>query len=174
MQTKINTTIKKHHLVMCSNMIVKKDNKFLIIKRSLNKKIDPGFYHFSGGKVDINEEPLCAAKRELFEEAGIKVKDIRIEAVVTELSPYYKGENWLIFYFSGNYKNGKIKTSPEGEFIWMTKKEILDQKQKFIPSVRVIIDYLLDINMGTVFASFKHYSKKNDVGIKNLHICTCN
>jgi len=170
MQT-INNPINIHKIVMCANMIVKKGDKFLVLKRSLNKKIDPGKLHFSGGKVDPNEEPLCAAQRELFEETGLKVDNIRLEAVITELSPYQHGENWLVFYFSGIYKSGKLKESPEGEFLWLNKKEIIDQRQNLIPSVRVIIDYILDINQGTVFASFIHDGLEKVIS-KDFQICS--
>lgn len=170
MQT-INNPINIHNIVMCANMIVKKDDKFLVLKRSLKKHLDPGKLHFSGGKVDPNEEPLCAAKRELFEETGLEVDNIRLEAVITELSPYHQGENWLVFYFSGNYKSGKLKKSPEGEFFWLNKKEIIDQRQNLIPAVRVIVDYILDINQGTVFASFVHDGLEK-VTTKDFQICS--
>jgi len=99
------------------------------------------------------------------------VDNIRLEAVITELSPYHENENWLIFYFSGTYKSGEVAKSPEGEFLWLNKKEIIDQRQNLIPSVRVIIDYILDINQGTVFASFTHDGLDN-VKTKDFQICS--
>ena len=54
--------------------------------------------HPIGGKVDPDENPYIAAERELLEEAGIKVKNIKLEAVVLELKPVKnEDENWLIF-----------------------------------------------------------------------------
>ncbi len=67
---KINSEINTHNIVMCANMFVHNDGKILVLKRSENKKIAPGYFHPAGGKVDPNEEPLQAAKRELLEEAG--------------------------------------------------------------------------------------------------------
>ena len=141
----INSDPSIHNLVICANMFVKKDEHVLMIKRSLEKVYLPGYIQPIGGKVEINEEPLQAAKRELQEEAGIEVQNIRLEAVVTEVfldkSEKYKC-NWLIFHFSGEYvKKDVINTNTEeGELIWITKQDI--KKYKCLQQVKTIFEQL--------------------------------
>lgn len=49
-------------------------NQVLIAKRP-EHWLGGGFWEFPGGKVEINEEPVAALKRELMEEVGITVLD---------------------------------------------------------------------------------------------------
>ena len=123
-----------------------------MLKRSDQKKYAAGVVHPIGGKVDKDENPLMAAEREVREEAGIKVKNVRLEAVILEINPPDDKEsncNWLIFHFSADYNLGELKTTEEGELILMTAEEI--KQQKLFPSVREAIDYILDPGKGTVF-----------------------
>lgn len=167
---KINSHINTHNIVMCANMFVRKDGKILVLKRSQQKKIAPGYFHPAGGKVDPNEEPLQAAKRELMEEAGISVKNIKLEAIITEIEPHNPGENWLIFHFSGDYEDGEVKETPEGEFMWLTKDELVNSENLF-PSVKELIKYIVDETKGTAFASFVYTNCKDDTAaLKDLEI----
>lgn len=150
-----------HELVICANIFVRKDGKFLMLKRSPKKKYAPGVVHPVGGKVDLNEDPYTAAVRELWEEAGVKVKNMRLEAVLTELKPIPdEPYNWMIFYFSGGYDSGELKKTEEGELVWLTAEEIT--KQKLFPSLRAVIDTILNPQEGTIFARLE-YNDKNEI-----------
>jgi len=52
------------------------DGKYLLGKR-LNSQTWPGWWEFPGGKLERNENPLEALKREIFEELGIVVNKYR-------------------------------------------------------------------------------------------------
>lgn len=113
------------------------------IQKYNQKKWLPGYVHPIGGKVDVDEDPYRAAQRELLEEAGITVSNMRLEAVVNEIKPTInKQENRLIFHFSGDYNGQKILACEEGEFIRLTKEEIL--QRKLFVSVSGIIKEILD------------------------------
>lgn len=159
----INQNPHIHEIVICANIFVRKDGKYLMLRRSPLKKYAPGVVHPVGGKVDPNEDPFSAAQRELWEEAGIFVKDMKLEAVLTEITPH-EGEpyNWVIFHFSADYASGEVKQTEEGELIWLTAEEIL--QQKLFPSLRTVIKNILDPNDGTVFArlEYKDFKEIND------------
>ncbi len=57
------------------DIIVVKDNKILLIKRANNPFKD--MWAFPGGFMDMDEELETAAKRELIEETGIEVDNIK-------------------------------------------------------------------------------------------------
>jgi 8-oxo-dGTP diphosphatase len=168
----INSTENTHDIVISANMFVRRDGKYLVIRRSTLKKTLPNHVHSIGGKADLDEEPMHAAIRELYEEAGLRVKDIRCEAVVTEVwpkdhtSPY--PTNWQIFYFSGEYTDGEITQTEEGELIWLTQEELM--REKIFPSVKKILPYILDNYNGTVFARFRYTS---DMEIVDENILRC-
>lgn len=48
----INQEPNIHKLVICANIFVRKDGKYLLLKRSPKKKFAPGVVHPFGGKLD--------------------------------------------------------------------------------------------------------------------------
>lgn len=158
----INNDPDIHQNVICANIFVRKDDKYMLIRRSPLKKWLPNTLHPIGGKVELNENPHIAARREVWEEAGIKVKNMKLEAVILEISPV-KGDptNWLIFHFTADYESGEVKQSEEGIFEWHTVEEI--KKDKLFPSVRATIDHILNKNDGTVFATIKYDDEKQNI-----------
>lgn len=57
--------------VVCG--IISRNNKVLICKRKTEKSLG-GFWEFPGGKIESNEPPKGALKRELLEELGMEVE----------------------------------------------------------------------------------------------------
>lgn len=167
----VNSEANLHTIVICANLFVRKDGKYLVIKRSSLKSDLPNFLHAVGGKVAPSEDPMAAAERELLEEAGIRAKHIRLEAVVTEvLSPdddRYKN-NWMIFFFSGDYDSGDIQETEEGELLWLSPEDIVNGK--LFPSLGEIIDHVLDPEVGTVFARFV-YAKNRTIVDRQINVC---
>ena len=158
----INTEPHIHKLVMCANVFIRKDGKWLMLKRSEQKQFAPGYFHTVGGKVDPDEDPYTAAIREVKEEAGIMVKNMRLEAVTLEAArfPERPDENWLCFYFSADYDSGEIIQTEEGELVLIDGKDILNQN--LIPSIRAIIHHILNPKDGTVFLKMR-YDEKGDM-----------
>ncbi len=166
----INNEPHIHQQIICTNVFVRKDNKYLILKRSEQKKYAPGVYHPVGGKVDPNENPYTTAEREVSEEAGIKIKDLRLEAVLLEISPVRdEPYNWLVFHFSADYDSGDVIKTEEGELMWLTKEEILSKE--LFPSVRPVIRHILDEEKGTVFATFEYDENKEKIIKSQIDLC---
>ncbi|HEU4966498.1 MAG TPA: NUDIX domain-containing protein [Candidatus Saccharimonadales bacterium] len=149
----VNTDPDIHNLIMAANMFVKRDGKLLVIKRSLHKTYMPGFVQPVGGKVDINEGPLQAAERELLEEAGLRIKNIRLEAVSTDV--HQDGiNNWQAFYFSGDYVGGEAHVSiDEGELLWLTPEEI--KREKVLDSIQRIVDNIYSADHAALFVNYR-------------------
>jgi 8-oxo-dGTP diphosphatase len=57
--------------------IVTKGNKFLVERRRWNETIDPGIVCLPAGHVEPNEGLEDALKREMMEELGIKVNEMK-------------------------------------------------------------------------------------------------
>ena len=55
------------------------DGSFLLTKRDMRKDVYPGYWEASaGGSALMGEEPLEAAKRELFEETGLSALNMKL------------------------------------------------------------------------------------------------
>jgi 8-oxo-dGTP diphosphatase len=151
----ITTEPDIHQLVICANVFIRRDDKYLVLRRSPQKRFAPNVVHLVGGKVDLDEDPYMAAVREVQEEAGITVKNVRLEAVINELVPQPDHNyNWLIFHFSADYASGEVQHTEEGELVWLTADEI--KMEKLFQSVRPLIGNILDPEIGTTFATFEY------------------
>ena len=125
---------KAHYLV--ATAIVLKDGKYLIAKRAPSEKAFPNQWTVPGGKLELNDykdKPKDAGsfwydvleslvKREVLEEAGIKIKNIRY---LTSLA-YIRSDSIpsLIISLYADYDSGEIKLCPDlTEHAWVTLKE---------------------------------------------------
>lgn len=157
-----------HQLIICANTLVKKDDKYILMRRSSSKKFAPDVVVPFGGKVDLNEDPLDAAVRELKEETGMEVKNMRLNAVITEIQndPQMLG-NWLVFYFSADYASGNLIETPEGELVELTAEEM--DKEKLFPIFREVLPFVLDPNAGVGFVRVI-YDKNHNILEKDIKV----
>jgi 8-oxo-dGTP diphosphatase len=166
----INQKPNVQKMVICANVFIRKDGKYLLSKRSSEKKYAPNKIHPFGGKVDQDENPYNGAVREIKEEVGININNLKLEAVILELTDEKDlPVNWLIFHFSADYESGEVKTSEEGEVVYLTPEEI--KSSDLFPSVRSIIDNILNPNDGTVFTTNSYHGFES--GIKELSKNVC-
>jgi 8-oxo-dGTP diphosphatase len=170
MTQQISTAPHIHSLVMCTNIFVRKDGKYLMLKRSSKKAYAPGFVHPFGGKIDPDEDPYVGAIREIKEEVGAEVTNVKLEAVILEV---HKTEdspnNWLIFYFSADYESGEIKKTVEGETVLLSSQEI--KNSDLFPSVKTIIDHILNPSDGTVFTTNSYGTAEGEMKEISKNIC---
>lgn len=110
------------------HLLVKRDNKFLVLKRSSIDTDDADHWDLPGGGIRHLEKPLDAALREAKEEAGIEVRIINILDMWGKL---YEG-NWSIeSLVEAEYLSGEITLSEEhSEYRWVTKHELKNIEPK--------------------------------------------
>jgi len=100
--------------------------KVLLMHRNTREHDDHfGKYNGLGGKMHSDEDLLTAMKREIFEEAGIECKSIRLRGTINWTGFGPKGEDWLgviflIETFDGEPHNG----NEEGTLEWVDLDKI--------------------------------------------------
>lgn len=55
----------------------------LLMKRAMHKRAFPGRYNGIGGHIERDEDPFTSARREIREETGLAVDDLRLRGIVT-------------------------------------------------------------------------------------------
>lgn len=117
--------------------IVKKDGKYLIIRRSLNKKRFPGMWTIPGGKLEVGDYSSLpkdtkeywynvlekALRREVKEEVGIAIDNI---GYLTSLATVHSdGNPSLVISCLADFQNGEVKLQPEetDQFAWVSLNE---------------------------------------------------
>ncbi len=110
------------------HVLVKKDNYYLVIKRSADDPEDPSHWDLPGGGIDIGEQPYDAAIRETQEEANILINNIR---PLTAWAMPFMGKWSIEVLTEAEYVSGEVKLSTEhAEYKWVTKEELLSIEPK--------------------------------------------
>jgi 8-oxo-dGTP diphosphatase len=94
-----------------------RQKEILLIKLPSDRAGWSGRYNGIGGHVEIGEDPLSAARREVLEETGLLVLDQDLCGVVTVDTGGSPGIG--LFVFVGEATEGDLETSPEGTPAWL-------------------------------------------------------
>lgn len=78
-------------------------------------------WEFPGGKLELNESPEEALKRELDEELGVQAE---IGALKLAATHTYDKRGLLFLFFEVNYWKGQIKTQQHLDLKWVSPKEL--------------------------------------------------
>ena len=124
---------------------IKYNDQILILKRSEKVRSMKGLWSGVSGIIENNENPIDRAKIEIFEEVGIKEKEIKLVKKLEKMkisSQQYKNHEWEIFPFLFETKNGNITLNWENsEFKWILPKELMNYQT--VPSLEKILLNLL-------------------------------
>lgn len=123
-----------------------KNNKVLLGKRNDDpKKADTllggaGSWTLPGGKLDFGEKIGDCAKREVFEETGIKINKITLVSVSNNFA--YGNHFVTIGFLCEDIEDNPKVVEPEQitEWKWFSFKEL--PKPIYIPSLKLINNYL--------------------------------
>lgn len=116
--------------------------KVLMIHRNAREDDEYlGKYNGLGGKMAMNEDVAACMKREIFEEAGIEVVQMRLRGTINWTGFGPKNENWLGFVFIiDEFKGIPHEKSLEGDLEWvditsMGKLPMWEGDKYFLPLV---------------------------------------
>lgn len=87
-------------------IIVIKGNKVLLGRRKGSH--GSGSWSFPGGHLEFNESLEDCAKREVFEETGIKIKNIR-QATFTNDIFREEGKHYITLFLVAEYDSGEVR-----------------------------------------------------------------
>lgn len=87
-------------------VIVVKDRKVLLGKRKGSHGSET--WNFPGGHLEMNEEVEDCAAREVMEEAGIKIKNIRKAAFTNDIFAK-EGKHYVTLYVIADYDSGTVR-----------------------------------------------------------------
>ena len=122
----------------------------------------------NGGKLKDHETPKKAAKREIFEETGLKFNKLDFCGLLTETSP--TNYNWISYIYLVETDIVDIPKSNEGKLEWIAFQEIIN-----IPTPKtddIIYKYIIDKKKFIISIEYNNkiqiISMKEEIENKNL------
>jgi 8-oxo-dGTP diphosphatase len=125
---------------VCVGVIIFKNDQVLLGKRRKTASHGQDEYSFPGGKIENEESFVEAVKRETFEEAGIKIKNIEFLSVINTAK--YKEHQAVLVSFRSDWESGEPFSPPEeniGEWAWYDLNNL--PKPLFYPTATIIDSY---------------------------------
>src|SRR5262245_60745296 len=89
----------------------------LLLKRAAHKRAFHGRYNGVGGHLERDEDPYAVAIREIREETGLSVNQVRLKGI-THVNP--GGDTGiLLFVFTGVSESRSVSPGDEGNLEWI-------------------------------------------------------
>lgn len=121
--------------------VIKKNNKFMIARRSAEKDL-AGFWEYPGGKVEDGESDEETLKRELKEEFGITTN---INQFLTSSFYRYEKFNINLKAYLVEHISGDFVLKDHDQIEWITNKNL--KEFKFAPADLPINDYIINYDI---------------------------
>lgn len=96
----------------------------LLMKRGPERRVFPNRYNGVGGHIERDEDPYTSAKREIQEETGLTVHDLRLRAVYNIDAGEATGI--MLFVFTGISESRDVSGDfREGTLHWIPRQQVL-------------------------------------------------
>jgi 8-oxo-dGTP diphosphatase len=96
----------------------------LLLRGAPDKHIWPNLYNGIGGHVESNEDIHRAALREIQEEAGLEVEELRLRGVINIPVGARDNAGILVFVFTATASTRDVRPSEEGTLEWVTQDRL--------------------------------------------------
>jgi len=108
-------------------IIFNEKGKFLALYRTETASDSPNTWDLPGGFLDFGEDPIKDMIREIKEEAGLDVKDLKLFDVESHIDD--KGDFWITIGYTAKALSDKVKLSFEhNDYKWVSAEEFLKLK----------------------------------------------
>jgi 8-oxo-dGTP diphosphatase len=101
-------------------------NDVLLLRGAPDKPTWPNRYNGVGGHVEPDEDVRSATLREIREETGLVVRDLRLRGVIN--IPVDAGNNTgiLVFVFTATATKREVQSSKEGTLEWIPRERLAE------------------------------------------------
>lgn len=101
--------------------LLRHGDDLLLLKRGAHKRVFPNRYNGLGGHIERDESPAQSAIREIREESGLEVRDLRLRGVVNIDAGAATGI--ILFVYTAWALGRDFQDSDEGQLEWVPLAE---------------------------------------------------
>ncbi|MPM53442.1 NADH pyrophosphatase [bioreactor metagenome] len=117
----------------------------VLVQHRLPKRFDTwSGLTFPGGHVEPGESIVASVIREVREETGLTIRDIKNSGVVQWYN-FQEQSQYLVFLFSAVNFSGELKSSEEGRVEWMPIKQM--KEKQLAPNMKNYLRIFLEDSM---------------------------
>ena len=149
--------MSRQETVTLTNMVMIEDENGKIL---VEDKVDPNWkgISFPGGHLLPNESIVHSAIREVKEETGLDIKNLKLVGVNNNVSPNFN--RYLVFLFKTKTFSGELKSSEEGKVFWVEKKNL--KYYKLTPEFSDLIEIFYNDSINENYAVWDDKGKVKD------------
>lgn len=113
--------MRRTEKIEMTNMVMICDGDKILVQN----RVDPGWSGivFPGGHVEAKESIVASAIREIREETGLTISNLKLVGI-KQLLLTDERDRYLVFLFRTDTFSGEIRSSEEGEIFWATREEL--------------------------------------------------
>lgn len=100
------------------------DGDRILLQRKSAGRFGEGKWNGAGGKLRPGETPKDGVAREVHEETGLEVSNLKLHGVLKHYFGDVDEPDWVVYIFSTSVFEGRLKDGDEGVLRWFTIDEI--------------------------------------------------
>jgi 8-oxo-dGTP diphosphatase len=135
--------------------LVRHGNDLLLLKRGAHKRVFPNKYNGLGGHIERGESPTAGAIREIKEESGLDVHNIRLRGIIHIDAGHSNGI--MLFVYTAESLSREFIDSEEGRLEWVPLIEI--QNKDLVEDLYILIPHLFESE--ELFSAHVHYDEQD-------------
>jgi 8-oxo-dGTP diphosphatase len=133
----------------------------LLLRGASDKRTWPNQYNGVGGHVRPDEDVFTAARREIAEETGLQVQDLRLRGVIN-IPVDRQDAGVLLFVFTATSATADLRPSDEGIPEWV-RRDAIDQVD-LVEDLHVLLPHVLAMGPeDRPFFALHDYDESNEL-----------
>ncbi|MBI5568091.1 MAG: NUDIX domain-containing protein [Chloroflexi bacterium] len=134
-------------------VFITRGDHVLLLRGSAHKRLWANKYNGIGGHIERAEDIYSAARREVFEETGLDIENVRLVGLINVDGDQPTGI--LLFVFAAESRSGEPIPSDEGTLEWIERDHIA--QVDLVEDLPVILPRAINHPVGAL-PFFAHYS----------------
>ncbi len=133
----------------------------LLLKGAPNKRIWANRYNGLGGHVEACEDVYTAARREVHEESGLQVTDLRLRGVIS--IDIGRPTGIMLFVFTAQSVDRETRPSHEGTLEWVPVQHL--PRDRLVRDIPILLERIATLKDGETFFARYWYDAQEQLQI---------